>query len=220
MRLIPMICLAATLTGGNLAMAAELPSPLPVTRDNPSEDFVRGGLQALGYSDVRDLRCSGNVCDAMAVWQGAIHDLRIETDTGRIQSAFADSEALAIGTTHDPDEEYVRQQLEAMHFTDVKNVRRSGAIFDAEAKLDGKPVNLRIDSRSGEVTREGGDDVLNIPVRADMDADYVRRKLQWIGFTDVGDVRRDGGVYHASAQRYGEPVEVTVESDTGRVEDE
>jgi hypothetical protein len=63
-----------------------LPSPLPVTRADMSEPMVRRGLQKLGYSDIRQLDCSGNVCHAVAAWKGRDHGLRIESDTGRVRN--------------------------------------------------------------------------------------------------------------------------------------
>ena len=198
-------------------MAAELPSPLPKTGVDKSARFVRSGLQQLGYTDVQSLYCGGSICTASAVWEGRRFNLRIETQTGNITSPELQAENLFIRTTHNADPEYVRKQLETLPFEQVKNVRRSGAFFSAEAMYQGIPVKLQVDGASGRVVREGEDESLNITVSGRTTEAVVRRGLQEIGFTDIDDVKQDGNFWNAKALRYGEPVNVQVDGGTGVV---
>ncbi|GAB3344910.1 PepSY domain-containing protein [Lysobacter tyrosinilyticus] len=53
---------------------------------------------------------------------------------------------------YDLTSEQVKSRLEAAGYTNVHDLEREGAHFDADAMKDGKAVHLHVDVRSGAIT--------------------------------------------------------------------
>ena len=45
----------------------------------------------------------------------------------------------------------MKQTVEQLGFTGVRNIRKDGRIFDVEAKWEGETINQRIDARNSSI---------------------------------------------------------------------
>lgn len=140
-----------------------------LTRHAGTEDIVNE-LRDLGFTEIRDVRYSGEVFEATADWNGETVALSIDGDTGAISYEEAQVREIALpadaaiptqaNTAMDAD--YVREQLQEIGFTDIRDIEVShrnarGAqipVFETAARYDGEWVNLTIDGADGGIKVE------------------------------------------------------------------
>lgn len=105
----------------------------------------------------------------------------------------------------------VRAQLEAQGYTNVKDVKFEDGMWEADAtSADGKPVDVKLDPRTGTVYPDKAVSQLS-------EAD-IRAQLSSAGYTGVRDVKLDDGMWKAKARTAsGEKVEVRLDPATGAV---
>ncbi|PWS35246.1 hypothetical protein DFH01_23365 [Falsiroseomonas bella] len=108
-----------------------------------SEEQIRSALRARGYSDVQGLERDG---DNFKVGQAKrygeeVKDLRVDARTGQVR----DEDRLS--------EDQAKALLRDRGYRDVS---RDGDTIRAKAKQGDREVNLRIDARTGTVTRQSG----------------------------------------------------------------
>ena len=82
------LCLALMIGGSGAAIAADPPKQIQSIRKSTNAaqhaTEVTAGLQEAGYSEV-STTCSGEICEAQALWEDKPMKLRIELRTGRVE---------------------------------------------------------------------------------------------------------------------------------------
>ena len=115
-------------------------------------------------------------------------------------SLAAYAAAGTISPRADMDATYVKQQLQQLGYQDVDKVQHLGGIFDVLASQDGKPVDLRIDSRTGRIFNlSSARSIMPLP---GMTPGYVRQQLADRGYTDLSGVHRIGDTVESDAPAY------------------
>ncbi len=66
-------------------------------------------------------------------------------------AAIPSSLVLAVDP-HQVSTTLVKQTLEQLGFTGVRNIQKDGRVFQIDAKWEGETVNLRIDARNNSIT--------------------------------------------------------------------
>lgn len=132
------------------------------------------------------------------------------TDAGATGGADANTAAGAgVGTTDADfrDQADVEERLEDRGWEDL-SLELSGNEFTGTGTLYDEEVDLRVDARTGRVLA---------PER--LTADQISAKLEDEGYSEVSDVREAGTEFTASADRFGEDVDLRIDAATGQVID-
>jgi hypothetical protein len=78
--------------GSAAAMAADMPSeifvPSEIQDGNAAQNasWVTEGLQKVGYTEVQNTTCSGDFCNAQALWEDKPVKLNITIKTGEVEA--------------------------------------------------------------------------------------------------------------------------------------
>ena len=106
---------------------------------------VTAKLQAAGYADVRDVEFDGGVWEAeVKRADGRWGEVAMDEATGEIFDAKAGKPMI--------DARGVADALEAAGYTEVSDLDRDGALWEAEARdKDGTRVELRLSGHDGRV---------------------------------------------------------------------
>jgi hypothetical protein len=117
-----------------------------------SRDDVRQRLQAAGYLEVHDLERDEGLWEAeVRRADGRYGEVAVDAGSGEIYDA-ADGRTLLDATA-------VRNAIEAGGYTDVHDLDREGAIWEAEARDSaGRPVDLRLSGIDAHVISVSHDD--------------------------------------------------------------
>jgi len=202
---------SALFLSGSLAAAAATGTITP--RPKMDVDYVKQQLLQLGYDDVTNVQRRGGIFEVLASQEGKAVDLRIDGNTGRI---FNLASGQAIMPKPDMTADYVRQQLTAQGYTDLSGVYRLGDVWRVAAMRDGEPVQLRVDAKTGIISTPANG-ALSIPTQAMMTNAFVRQQLLTQGYANISRVERVGGLFVVKARKDGEPVDLRVDANTGRI---
>lgn len=145
---------AATALSTSLAFAAmsDRPEMLPGNMSNASAEQITSQLQALGYKQVQDVRLSGDVYTASAFWGDEAVSIHIDRELGEINNRLSpDVQTIHVRDNMTPAQ--FASSLEAIGYTNVHNVERSGNVFRATADMHGQTHDLRVDAEKGVVNR-------------------------------------------------------------------
>ncbi len=90
MRRFTVLCLALMIGGSGAAMAADPPKQIQSIRKSTNAaqhaTEVTAGLQEVGFTQVQNTTCSGQICEAQALWEDKPMKLRIEIRTGSVEA--------------------------------------------------------------------------------------------------------------------------------------
>lgn len=115
-------------------------------------------------------------------------------------------------------EAQVRDGLTELGYTDITYLQGAGRYYTVRAHYDGRYVPLQVDAETGEVSRMGDPDMQTISIiEGTMDEDLVAA-LHDLGYSNVKIKSKQGTIAEASGWRYGEDVELTIDLDTGAVD--
>lgn len=124
--------------------------------------------------------------------------------------AFAAGTACAADPGQDGmTERDVRDALTAAGYTDIDDVERDDGLWEADARIDGRRVEVRIDPRTGTVYPEDGQTSLT-------EAD-VRASLETAGYQRIRDVHFDDGMWEADAEHGGVDYDLYMDPRTAEV---
>lgn len=104
------------------------------------------------------------------------------------------------------DEAELTTRLASRGILGIRNLRREGSVYRAEALWHGEVVDLHVDAESGEVKH---------PER--LNAKQVTVLLQAQGWERVGDVKRGGDTFTVRAQRGPHAYDLKIDARTGEV---
>lgn len=123
---------------------------------------------------------------------------------------FASGSACAADPARDGmDEAQVREALTAAGYTDIDDLDRDDGLWEADARRDGRRVEVRIDPRTGTVYPEDGTTSLT-------EAD-VRARLEAAGYARIRDVHFDDGMWEADAEQGGVDYDLYMDPRTAQV---
>ena len=113
----------------------------------------------------------------------------------------------------------VKQALNKRGFTDVRSVEKSGDIYTANAEWDGKRVLLRIDGKTGAVTTHEESTGMSVgQINEGTTVSDIRDRLHGLGYTLVGEIDKQGGVYETMAyNKMGQQVRLKIDQANGGV---
>ncbi|WP_372624859.1 PepSY domain-containing protein [Falsiroseomonas sp.] len=104
-------------------------------------------------------------------------------------------------------EDRIRERLRERGYSDIENFERNDGRYTADARRYGERVeDLRVDPRTGRVLNQSR-----------LDEDQVRNMLDDRGWSDVGNIERNGNVISAQARRDGRTFDLLMNARTGEV---
>ena len=168
MKRLTVLCLMLTIGGTAAAIAADPPNTLAqgirvATNAADNATYVTAALQEAGFTDVRNTSCSGEICNAVATWEGNAMNLRVEMRTGRISKTGGSGPevpggppnklvvTIPEGANAARNAADVTAALQQVGYTQVQNATCSGRICTAQALWEDKPQKLRIELRTRRV---------------------------------------------------------------------
>lgn len=124
--------------------------------------------------------------------------------------AFAAGPACAVDRGQDGmSESDVRSVITAAGYTDIDDLDRDDGLWEADARRDGRRVELRIDPRTGTVYPEDA--------RTSLTEADVRAGLEAAGYERIRDVHFDDGMWEADAEQGGVDYDLFMDPETGEV---
>lgn len=124
--------------------------------------------------------------------------------------AFAAGPACAVDRGQDGmSESDVRSAITAAGYTDIDDLDRDDGLWEADARRDGRRVELRIDPRTGAVYPEDA--------RTSLTEADVRAGLEAAGYERIRDVHFDDGMWEADAEQGGVDYDLFMDPETGEV---
>lgn len=114
-------------------------------------------------------------------------------------------------------EAQIADGLHELGYTDITYLKGEGRYYTVRAHYDGHYVPIQVDSETGDVSRLGDPDTQVISlVGGTSDAD-VATELRQLGYGNVMVGATQGRYLDATAARYGQDVNLTVDMETGLV---
>lgn len=124
--------------------------------------------------------------------------------------AFAAGPACAVDRGQDGmSESDVRSAITAAGYTDIDDLDRDDGLWEADARRDGRRIELRIDPRTGTVYPEDA--------RTSLTEADVRAGLEAAGYERIRDVHFDDGMWEADAEQGGVDYDLFMDPETGEV---
>lgn len=124
--------------------------------------------------------------------------------------AFAAGPACAVDRGQDGmSESDVRSVITAAGYTDIDDLDRDDDLWEADARRDGRRIELRIDPRTGTVYPEDA--------RTSLTEADVRAGLEAAGYERIRDVHFDDGMWEADAEQGGVDYDLFMDPETGEV---
>lgn len=106
-------------------------------------------------------------------------------------------------------EQDVRDALAAAGYTDIEDIERDDGLWEAEARRDGRRVDVRFDPHTGNIFPEDG--------RSALDEAEVRARLEAAGYQRIRDIEFDDGMWTADAEIDGVDYDVRLHPETAEV---
>lgn len=211
-----MITAAAMFAASTAAAAAsERPMVLPVAAQDRNEADITKQLQELGYTQLSDVRMSGDVYTATAFWEGEPLSIRIDDQVGRIVDTESKADTIAVDNDATPAE--VKSALEAAGFTNVHDMMSAGSIHRAKAMRDGESYRLRVETETGVVTTSPDRTQPTIGNARQMSDAEIVDNLAKLGYSNGHGVKREGNIISVEAMHDGKPVDVNIDALNGAV---
>ncbi|WP_372624729.1 hypothetical protein [Falsiroseomonas sp.] len=161
-----------------------------------NEDQVRNMLDDRGWSDVGSIERNGNIISAQARRDGRTFDLLMNARTGEV-----------LHRERHLGEDRIRERLRERGYSDIEGLERDDGRYTADARRYGERVeDLRIDPMTGRVLNQSR-----------LNEDQVRTMLRERGWSDVGNIERDGNVISAQARRDGREFGLRLNARSGTV---
>lgn len=111
----------------------------------------------------------------------------------------------------------IREGLTELGYTDIEYVAGAGRYWTVRTHYNGSYVPLQVDAETGEVSRLGDPDMQSISIiEGTMDQD-LEKGLRELGYSNVTIGTKQGRYAEATAWRYGQDVNLTVDLETGTV---
>lgn len=233
------ITMAASMIAASTAsFGAPIPSTINLVgdADNITIHQVREGLRADGFADLGTVVRDGGIFELSATWEGKAVDLKVNARTKTVrqivdpQTASGDKLPSSLSLVGDADNITIQQftaGLRGLGFSAVSDAQRSGAIFTSTATWRGEAFDLRYDASSGTVTDRNvivSRPAEDFPSRVVLarpankgSIQEMRRALEALGFSQIGNVEKDGRIYTLSANWQGAPVGLRVDADSSRI---
>ena len=189
-----------------IAHTPDRPTQLSIYASTANEAEITQNLQSLGYTDLQNVRLSGDVYTADAMWNGTPVRIRINAEIGRISNTLS-PDLEVVSATGDVSKDEMKAALEDIGYRNVRDMIKAGQVFRTTAERGGREYKLRIDASTGEVTTIG-----NAENQSDQ---QVIDNLAAQGFTNGHDVNREGNIISVKATHAGKPVDLNIEADSG-----
>ncbi|SLN30599.1 PepSY domain-containing protein [Oceanibacterium hippocampi] len=201
------------------AIAADMPKSVHPLDKPTGASEVAERLQELGFKDVGTIEHSGNIYRFDAMWEGEWVKLSVDERDASITRVGA-GEAIATGGVMSAEK--VRDELQRLGYEKVSGIEQSGDVIHAKASKGGEPYTLKIDARNGEVMRVAGASAIKAegaitPSQGAMGETYFKSELSKLGYSDVRNVEKKGGVYEMQARMGGQWQDIKVDGSTGAV---
>ena len=103
----------------------------------------------------------------------------------------------------------VRDALSAAGYTDIEDVERDDGLWEAEARRDGRRVDVVFDPNTGRIYPEDGQTSLT-------EAD-VRASLESAGYQRIRDISFDDGLWEADAELDGVDYDLYLDPESAEV---
>ena len=106
-----------------------------------------------------------------------------------------------------PDERQIREAIELEGYDEVRNLRREGGRYLAEARRYGETVRVEVDATTRLILEP-----------TQLSERQVANKLSAEGYSDIrGLGRGSGGIYTAEASKDGQTLELSIDPNSGEV---
>ena len=115
-------------------------------------------------------------------------------------------------------EENIRDGLMELGYSDITYIAGAGDYYTVRAHYQDRYVPLRINAATGEITQPGLPDSRTLRLLRGTGDDSIKQGLMELGYSVVTIDSREGRYVDATAWRYGESVKLTVDLETGTVE--
>lgn len=106
-------------------------------------------------------------------------------------------------------EQQAREALAAAGYTDIDDLEFDNGMWEADARRDGRSVDVRIDPRTGNIFPEDG--------RSALGEAEVRTRLEAAGYQRIRDVEFDDGMWTADAELEGVDYDLYLDPETAEV---
>lgn len=114
-------------------------------------------------------------------------------------------------------ETQIRDGLTELGYTDIEYVAGTGRYWTVRTHYNGSYVALDVDAETGEVTRRGDPDMQTVTIVENSMDQHLRDGLRDLGYSNVVIGAKQGRYADATAWRYGETVDLTIDMETGMV---
>ena len=183
-----------------IAHTPDRPTQLSIYASTANEAEITQNLQSLGYTDLQNVRLSGDVYTAEAMWNGTPVRIRINAEIGRISNTLS-PDLEVVSATGDVSKDEMKAALEDIGYRNVRDMIKAGQVFRTTAERGGREYKLRIDASIGNAENQSDQQVID--------------NLAAQGFTNGHDVNREGNIISVKATHAGKPVDLNIEADSG-----
>jgi len=112
----------------------------------------------------------------------------------------------------------IRDGLMELGYTDITYIAGAGSEYTVRAHYNGRYVPLKIDTETGAISQQGLPDHRTISIGRNAQEDDIAAALRELGYSNIEVGPKQGQFRDVDAWRYGEDVMLTVDLETGRVE--
>ena len=114
-------------------------------------------------------------------------------------------------------EAQVKDGLTELGYTNINYIAGAGRYWTVRTHYNGSYVPLQVDSETGEVSRLGDPDLQALSIIEGTTDQDLEKGLRELGYSNVAIGAKQGRYAEATAWRYGEDVNLTVDLETGAV---
>lgn len=211
----------------------------PATPDMWDPERVEQSLEGLGFSDISDLteqdgrwsftaRSQQTFDPATGQVSGMTGEQAQGTTGGQVGSYQATQMQPATPQMWDP--ERMESQLSELGYSEVGEVNQEGEQWQFTATRGGQEQALTFNPQTGEV-RDETDQVVDTlgaasgymatqrqPAEPSMwDPASVEQNLQDLGYSEIGEIRQEGGQWSLSATKEGQTVDLVIDPRSGEI---
>ncbi len=111
----------------------------------------------------------------------------------------------------------IKDGLTELGYTNIEYIAGAGRYWTVRTYYNGSYVPLQVDADTGAVTRMGDPDMQTISIIEGTKNENIAKGLRELGYSNVMVGTNQGRYAEATAWRYGEDVNVSVDLETGEV---
>ncbi len=189
---------------------------LPVTTNDRAKSEIASDLKRLGYTNIDDVRLSGDIYTAWVLWNGEPAAILIDDKTGHSQFTSS-SDTETVPSRVDWSESGMICALEGPSYTNVNNMMKAGDIFRATAMREGMSYQLRVNAETGVMTNSAEGTDPTVGMASSMSGTEIVIELAKMGYKDGKVDGREGNVTSVQAKHMGKNVDLNIDSRTGTV---